>query len=99
MHRQSVRGLNSSSCIGQGGYGDVYKCFNETINDYCAVKLSKNKASLQQERDTILELNSEFEKAMGFVQGIPKFIEYGQKEPELDYMMISLHGKSVNKLK
>jgi len=76
--------------LGEGAFGKLYVGKNINTNEYVAVKLQTDDGAI------LLRNEARIYNLLKDLQGIPKLRSYG-KEQEINYMVISLLGKSVER--
>jgi len=76
--------------LGEGAFGKLYVGKNINTNEYVAVKLQTDDGAI------LLRNEARIYNLLKGLQGIPKLRSYG-KEQEINYMVISLLGKSIER--
>lgn len=76
--------------LGEGAFGKLYVGKNINTNEYVAVKLQTDDGAI------LLRNEARIYNLLKDLQGIPKLRSYG-KEQDVNYMVISLLGKSIER--
>ncbi|CAI2365100.1 unnamed protein product [Moneuplotes crassus] len=82
--------------LGDGGYSEgVYEIFNQAEDLSGAMKVSERNENLKAELEILTKLNNGFPHDNGF----PRVIKYGSLSDTKDYLILSLHGSTMEDLK